>query len=113
VVIWAILLVNTVSGALGLALVRANEEAAAASRAVLRAKGLTPTSGPIGCVLVLMGLCSPVLWVVYAVQVDDWRFAAATLVPFGLGYLSQVVQRGIRKQKQSTPGVRPANVWKG
>lgn len=45
-----------------------------------------------GCVIVALAFATGALWTVYAVQVNDWRFAAVYWVPFAMGWLGRTLR---------------------
>lgn len=89
-ILWAILGVNLLVAMTALAFTGANDEIVRQIHALSKSNPLH-ISKPAGCLFALCPLATASLWTVYAVQVDDWRFAAISWIPAGAGVLRRIV----------------------
>lgn len=103
-IIWAILILNTLAAAIGVAFAGANDQLMRELRVENRAR----MGRGQAVVLSLAALAVVVLWTVYAFQVHDWRFAAITGVPFVLGWIGRSAAKA--KAKREDAPVRRATV---
>ena len=78
-IIWMLLAMSTLSAFASIALTSANREATEAMRASMRQHGVAGI--PVGCLLAIMSFAALGLWTWYAVDVQNWRFAAIVWVP--------------------------------
>jgi len=99
VILWALVLMSVLSGAISLALANANREAEEATRAVLRRHGMVGAPG--GCILAVLGFLNLGLWIALAISAGDWRFAAISAVPFSLSTIGRLVSRAKRTEISS------------
>ena len=102
-ILWFMLGVSTLIAFTTLALVSANAAARRDINAALRRHGVKGT--PIGCTAILAGYALVALWVVYAVQVGDWRIGAVPLLPFVAGLISGIAGRDSKKTEPVPPSV--------
>ncbi len=100
--LWLILGAVTLVSGMRLALLSSNERIAAVTDDAIRREGLAGI--PAGCLMALAGVATVSLWVVYAVQVDDWRFAAIPGVPFTFHWIGKAAaRRSPSRQRDGRP----------
>jgi hypothetical protein len=90
-ILWFMLGVSTLMAFTALALVSANAAARKDIEAAWRRHGVKGT--PIGCTAVLASWALVALWVVYAVQVGEWRIAAIAVLPGVAGIIARIAER--------------------
>lgn len=101
--IWIILMLSVFSGGLSLATLNAMAEMQALGREVMRKNGLNPMA-PMGCLIALAGVVQMAAWVVYAFQVQDWRFAAISGIPFLISWVGRSLHGRAAKVKTGVTG---------
>ena len=80
-ILWAMVMLSALTSGLNLASLDANAEARALGAEIYRRHGLN-RAAPMGCLLTIASVANIGLWIAYAVEVDDWRFAAIPGLPW-------------------------------
>lgn len=99
-IIWILVIVSAFTSALSLASLDANAEIRAMSAQVYRRHGLN-RSAPMGCLIALGGVANLGLWIAYAIEADDWRFAAIFVMPWVVASIALPLHTRITKSRPS------------
>lgn len=94
-VVWLLLGAYCLASLSTLALTGRNEAASRAAAAAYRHGGVN--AWPAGCLVMVCGWSVAVMWTVYAVHVDDWRFGA-------IGWLPVVTNLAVKVLTARIPG---------
>ncbi|HEX6970254.1 MAG TPA: hypothetical protein VF174_15775 [Micromonosporaceae bacterium] len=90
-IVWILLGLSLLTGALTMALTQVNPEYRRAHRAALKQVGVAGV--PAGCVLAVAALLMVATWTWYAIDVGDWRFAAIAWVPALFTWIGRLATR--------------------
>lgn len=85
--IWAILILTTIYTFASSALAGNYAQVTEAARQSAKRVGISAGASVTGCSMALVAWAITACWVIYAVQVNDWRFATIALVPKAMGVL--------------------------
>jgi hypothetical protein len=91
VILWTLVALSTLSGALSLALTQVNPQYRKAHQAAI--KHVSVTGIPAGCVLAVAAVLMIAAWTWYAVDVGDWRFAAIVWIPAIFTWIGRLANR--------------------
>lgn len=98
-ILWILVILSVFISGLALASLDANAEIRAMSAEIYRKHGLN-RSAPAGCLIALSALANIGLWVTYAIQVGDWRFAAIPLFPWLVGSVAIPLHKALTKNRR-------------
>ncbi len=99
-----LVILSAFSSALSLASLDANAELRAIGRQVMAKHGLN-RGAPMGCLTALTSLASLGLWIAYAFEVGDWRFAAIFALPWLVTMVATPLHTAFSKPRTAKPSL--------
>jgi hypothetical protein len=98
-ILWAMVMLSALTSGLNLATLDANAEVRALGAEIYKRNGLNRTA-PIGCLITLASLANIGLWIAYAIDVNDWRFAAIPGLPWLIAMIAYPLHNRTRKARK-------------
>lgn len=98
-IVWSLVIISAFTSALNLARLDATAEIRSLAKQIFKQHGLN-AGAPIGCLSTLTNLTLLALWIAYAIQIGDWRFAAITCLPWLVAFIATPLHDQLTKGRR-------------